>query len=64
MLCTLHALFKDFYKAIANSWEETDCITLPLILDRVYIKTEKSRSTSEFLFYHYVWVTEVDAFSL
>lgn len=36
----------------------------PLILDRIYIKTEKSRSTSEFLFYHYLWVTEVDAFSL
>lgn len=64
MLCTLHVLFKGFYKAIANPWEETGCIMSPLILDRIYIKTEKSRSRSEFLFYHYLWVTEVNAFSL
>lgn len=68
MLCTLHVLFKGFYKEIANSWEETSYIKYsfmsPLILDRVYIKTEKSRSMSEFLLYHYLWVTEVDAFWL
>lgn len=65
MLCTLHVLFKGFYKEIANSWEETSYIKYsfmsPLALDRVYIKTEKSRSMSEFLLYHYLWVTEVDA---
>lgn len=36
---------------------------LSSVLDRAYIKTEKS-GLSEFLFYHYPWVTEVDAFSL
>jgi len=36
----------------------------PSVLDRVYIKTGKSRSASEYLSYPCLWLTEADAFSL